>query len=314
MSGYLYTTARLRLLAPALILFAFGLVANSTTAAEVTLAWESVRAPDAVRYRIYHRQADGRYAYLEPVWEGSETSCTLTGLDDGVSHYFVGRSLDAWGNQSVDSSEIVFHAPTLENETPAPPPDAPPPADVAPRPEPPQSLVDSRRILYDADLPNESGTYWAVLDDDPPGAYAETFYDTVRQSNVTDLVGSWINNSFQLLQFNGDGPSAFTGEGPWHLSWDMKGDLYFFVSIVLQTSDGERTLYYTPSNFDLFGQGAFIHHGLGGSSVDGRWHTHERLLDEDLRAAQPGIRIEGIVAIQIRGRVQIDDLFLTSMP
>lgn len=317
MSGFFCISKRWRLFGQALALLMFGLTSVAAQAAEVTLAWEEIREPDAASYRIYHRESGGRYEYLEPVWEGTATSCTLTGLADGESHYFVGRSVDFFGNQSADSGEIVFHAPARESEVPTLPPDAPP-AVPDPQPEPPQPPTDDPRILYDADLVGQIGTHWTVLDDDPPGAYAETSYDAVRQSNVTDLVGNWINNSFQLSRFDGerltDTGRLIAGAGPWRLTWDMKGDLYFFVSVVLQTSAGEKTLYYTPSNFDLLGQGPFIHYGLGLGSVDGRWHTHERHLDADLWDAQPGVSLEGIQAFHIRGRVQVDDIFLDTIP
>lgn len=313
MSGFFCISKRWRLFGQALALLIFGLTSVAAQAAEVTLAWEEIREPDAASYRIYHREVGGRYEYLEPVWEGTATSCTLTGLADGESHYFVGRSVDFFGNQSADSGEIVFHAPAREREVPTLPTDAPP-AVTDLQPEPPQPPTDDPRILYDADLVGQTGTHWTLLDDDPPGAYAETSYDAVRQSNVTDLVGNWINNSFQLSRFDGERPTdtgkLIAGAGPWRLTWDMKGDLYFFVSVVLQTSAGEKTLYYTPSNFDLLGQGPFIHHGLGLGSVDGRWHTHERHLVADLWDAQPGVSLEGIQAFHIRGRVQVDDIFL----
>jgi hypothetical protein len=84
--------------------------------------------------------------------------------------------------------------------------------------------------------------------------------------------------------------------------------------VVLLTSAGERTLYYTPSDFDLRGSGSSIHHGLGLGSVDGRWHTHDRHLEADLQHAQPGLLLEGIRSIHVRGRVQVDEIFLESVP
>mgnify|MGYP001822586231 FL=1 len=317
MSGFFYINDQSRLFGQAIALLAFGLISMGAQAAEVTLAWETIRDPDAALYRIYHREPGGQYEYLQPVWEGAATSCTLTALADGVSHYFVGRSVDAIGNESADSREIVYHAPAPEADQPTPASDTP--TDVVPtQPEPLQPTTDNPRILYDADLVAVSDTHWAVLDDDPPGAHAETVYDAERQSHVTDLVGSWINNSFQLIRTDSerlpDRDEPIAGEGPWRLSWDIKGDIYFFVSVDVQTSAGVKTLFYTPSNFDLLGQGAFIHHGLGITSVDGRWHTHERHLDADLWDAQPGAILEGIKAIHIRGRVQVDDVYLDMLP
>lgn len=303
----------IRFLGRAFAFMAFGLAATVAQAADVTLAWEEVLDPDAALYRIYHREADGVYTFDTPVWEGDATSCTLTALIDGTTHYFVGRSVDSYGNESVDSNEIAFHAPVpdLDDPIPSPEPD-PHPISDDPLPEPPPSpLAVDPNTLFDADLVDHIGTHWTVLDQEPPGARVVTAYDALRQSQATDLVGDWINNSFVLARVDGE---PLAGGGPWLLAWDIKGTPYFFVSIVLQTSGGEKTLYYTPSDFDLLGQGGSVHHGLGIGSADGRWHTHERHLDADLWEAQPGTRLEGILEIHIRGRVQVDDINLTPFP
>jgi hypothetical protein len=277
-------------------------------AAEVTLAWEAIRDPDADFYRIYHRIGNDPYDFKTPIWEGTATTCTLTGLADGTSHFFVGRSIDAHGNQSTDSNEIIYIAPGVEPVDPDPSADPDPPfADE----DPPPPAATTTRVLFDADLMDLIDNRWAVLDDDPPGAGVFTTYDDLRQSQTTALVGDWINNSFQLTRVDGE---ALAEGGPWRLVWSMKADLYFFVSVVLLTSAGERTLYYTPSNFDLLGTGPFIHYGLGLVSADGGWYTHARALDDDLMQAQPGVALKEVRAVQIRGQAQVDDIFLEPAP
>jgi hypothetical protein len=296
---YLLGASRPVWLAALFLTFGFTLSVTLVQAAEVTLAWDPIRDPDAVLYRIYHRAAADPYVFSEPDWEGAATRCTLSNLTDGTRHYFVGRSVDALGNESVNSMEVSFLALATDSDPPSPTPDLPASDDLNPD------------LLFDADLADLLENRWTIVDDDPPGASVVVFHDAIHQSRVAHLVGDWINNSFQLGRVDG---APLAADGPWRLVWEMKADLYYFVSVVLETSAGERTLYYTPSDFDLLGSGPYIHHGLGMDSLDGRWYTHDRHLDEDLQHAQPDARLEGILAIHIRGQVQIDDIWLEPVP
>ncbi len=90
---------------------------------DVTLAWDANTEPDLDGYRIFVRAEGGSYNYTQPAWEGTTTTCTIHGLDDGTNYYFVARAFDTSNNESGDSNEVFYEAPL---------PNAPPTADAGP--------------------------------------------------------------------------------------------------------------------------------------------------------------------------------------
>ena len=74
--------------------------------ANVTLRWDAnVPAPDG--YRVFAREGAQSYNYDHPLWEDNLTTCTLTGLDEGVTYHFVVRAFDG-ALESADSEEVSF--------------------------------------------------------------------------------------------------------------------------------------------------------------------------------------------------------------
>ena len=79
------------------------------SSASVSLRWDAnVPAPEG--YRVFAREAGGSYDYEHPIWENSLSTCTLTGLTEGVSYYFVVRAYDG-DLESVDSEEVSYTPP-----------------------------------------------------------------------------------------------------------------------------------------------------------------------------------------------------------
>ena len=74
-----------------LILLLFPKNAHST---DVTLSWDANSEEDLAGYRIFYREAGQSYDYNDPLWEGSETTCTAYNLDDMTTHCFVVRAFD----------------------------------------------------------------------------------------------------------------------------------------------------------------------------------------------------------------------------
>jgi hypothetical protein len=93
-------------LAMILSIFAFGYFvarAFQVQAAEVTLAWDANSEPDLAGYRIFYHPVSGSYDYANPIWEGTETTCTVSVEADG---YFVARAFDTSGLESTNSNEV----------------------------------------------------------------------------------------------------------------------------------------------------------------------------------------------------------------
>jgi hypothetical protein len=102
-----------------LIVFAFvTLIAPLAYSANLTLQWDAnVPAPEG--YRVFARQEGQNYDYNHPIWEDNATTCTLIGLVDGVTYFFVVRAFE--GNlESADSQEVAYTpAVVVPNQAPS---------------------------------------------------------------------------------------------------------------------------------------------------------------------------------------------------
>lgn len=85
------------------------------SSASVSLAWDA-NDPAPEGYRVFAREAGGQYDYAHPIWEKSLTTCTLTGLTEGVTYYFVVRAFDG-SLESVDSEEVSYTPPLYSTES-----------------------------------------------------------------------------------------------------------------------------------------------------------------------------------------------------
>jgi len=89
--------------------------------ASVSLRWDA-NDPTPEGYRVFARQGGGSYDYTHPIWENSQTTCTLIGLTEGVTYFFVVRAY-AGSLESADSGEISYTPPvsptdsTLDSDT-----------------------------------------------------------------------------------------------------------------------------------------------------------------------------------------------------
>jgi len=86
------------------------------SSAEVSLQWDENSDPGISGYRIFHRIEGQNHNYDAPSWEGSETTCTIGGLEEGVRYFFVARTFNAEDVESVDSNEVSYYQPVPEPE------------------------------------------------------------------------------------------------------------------------------------------------------------------------------------------------------
>ena len=85
--------------------------------ANVTLRWDAnVPAPEG--YRVFAREGAHGYKYDFPIWENNLTTCSLTGLIEGVTYHFVVRAFDG-SLESADSEEVTYTpAAVVPNQAP----------------------------------------------------------------------------------------------------------------------------------------------------------------------------------------------------
>jgi len=75
-------------------------------AAQATLAWSNISS--AGGYRVFHRLSGGTFDYNNPIWSGSNTTCSIENLSDDTTHLFAVRSFSD-ATQSENSNEVSFH-------------------------------------------------------------------------------------------------------------------------------------------------------------------------------------------------------------
>jgi len=103
------------LLFTALIVFLFP--AGIARGFELSFVWSANTEPELAGYRVFYRQEGHNYDYNNPAWDGTETICTINGLDDNFTYYFVSRAYDIYGNESENSVELC-HEPSSSNLVP----------------------------------------------------------------------------------------------------------------------------------------------------------------------------------------------------
>ncbi len=77
-------------------------------ASEVSLIWDPVIHPELGGYKMFYRKQSQPYDYTNPIWVGTETTCTVDKLEDQTNYCFVVRAFDISGNESDDSNEVCW--------------------------------------------------------------------------------------------------------------------------------------------------------------------------------------------------------------
>lgn len=88
----------------------------NASSVEVRLQWDENPEPGISGYRIFHRSEGQGYNYDSPSWEGSETTCIIGGLEQGVRYFFVARTFNAEDVESSDSNEVDYYQAVPEPE------------------------------------------------------------------------------------------------------------------------------------------------------------------------------------------------------
>ncbi len=95
-------------LAPLVILFC-GLSLSAAYAASIDLEWDPNTEPEVAGYKIYWGTSAGNYPFSKDV--GKNTTCTISGLDEGKIYYFAATAYDGDGNESGYSNQVSYTVP-----------------------------------------------------------------------------------------------------------------------------------------------------------------------------------------------------------
>jgi len=160
---------------------------------------------------------------------------------------------------------------------------------------------------------NKNTTGWRVYDDRVSGAVIRNVYDSDRKSRVIEFDGSSTSNGYVLGGYRKN-KDSWDNKLQKYITWKMKTSELYAVYISVDTRKGHRYIYYTSESIDKGRNGTYIHHGLGNSTTDGKWHTFNRDLEADLLDFEKDNRIIAVEGILIRGSIRVDDIALMLEP
>ncbi|HHB94979.1 MAG TPA: hypothetical protein ENK88_07520 [Campylobacterales bacterium] len=169
------------------------------------------------------------------------------------------------------------------------------------------SILEAKTVIEDG----ESGTttLWRVVQGEADDI--SNVYDKEINSRVIELKGG---GSYKIGATGGDRALTIIGEKS--ISWKMKTTLPYTIYVIVKTTDDLRYLFYvsTPSRGLKHGFQNGIHHGIGKSTIDGRWRRVTRDLEADLKDAEPNnsiISVNGFIYSGGNGG-RLDDIILYS--
>ncbi|MGQ9581975.1 MAG: CARDB domain-containing protein [Thermoplasmatota archaeon] len=183
--------------------------------------------------------------------------------------------------------------------------------------------TSNERVIEDAEDGGTGGWAARVV---PPSTTASitNYYDSSRSSSAIRLsrTGASDQDTYFILGDFALGDDQNPSDLPWNerdrltASWSFcfTGN-YTFIWHVTDTLGNHIPLAYTSADSDLLGSGP-VHHGLGGGTTDGRWHTVTRDLLLDLRDGEGlgGREIRQVDGFEVAFNVSegaLDDVALT---
>lgn len=98
--------------------FPFFCVPDSSAATQVSLMWDPNSEADLAGYRVFCREQSQAYDYVNPSWEGTDTTCTISNLNETQTYCFVARAFDTQGFESENSIELCHEPLVTSNQPP----------------------------------------------------------------------------------------------------------------------------------------------------------------------------------------------------
>jgi len=107
----IYSQTLFRCLFAVLFLCLFVMGPGPGYTGEVTLTWDANTETDLAGYKVFAGTSSGSYDVNNPIDVGNWTSCTMSGLQEGTTYYYVAKAYNTAGLESDYSNEVSYNAP-----------------------------------------------------------------------------------------------------------------------------------------------------------------------------------------------------------
>jgi len=129
---------------------------------------------------------------------------------------------------------------------------------------------------------------------------SQDYSKIISKNKTTHLVAQFPESIFIS--------GARQGENAWRemftqMQFEIKTNQYFVIIISVNTSLGVRELTYVSGEKETK-----TYLGLGLKSIDNRWHTITRNIEDDLQKLYPNHRLKSINAMVVKGRISIRNI------
>lgn len=160
----------------------------------------------------------------------------------------------------------------------------------------------SAQVYEDAE--DGSTERWIISDNKPAKATIKNISD--NNNRLIQLSGKRTKNEYLLGGINSqDGWNDLDNDS---LKWDMKFSERFAIYIPIETEAGSRYLVYSAKKKSKGLRGKYIHIGLGKKLKNGKLHTIERNIQEDLQRFDTSNALIAINGFIVRGSGEVDNI------
>ena len=157
--------------------------------------------------------------------------------------------------------------------------------------------------IVQEDAEDKKTSRWEIVYS-PHKAEVKNFYERAKKSRVIHFKGEGVKSIYKFNAMKKEKlPKRKSHKFDYFLSWEMQYRGDFVIILMLQTTQGESYLIYTSGEKNSYHQ-----FGLGEKVINGKWHTINRNLQEDLDYFDNRGRVLLVKTFVVKGDGSIDNI------